>query len=110
MSQGAHDLDLGSDHWLDWVRWVPDDLPGNRQQYGFPLPVIERAGAMIGHKKPDDSECWGHVHFDIPAVRQAFPNAAVWQVASWEPLTISPSVLCTICGDHGFIRNGRWEK
>jgi len=25
-----------------------------------------------------------------------------------EPLTISPSILCTDCGTHGFIREGRW--
>jgi Family of unknown function (DUF6527) len=35
-----------------------------------------------------------------------------WQVESWEPLTISPSVLCSLdkggCGAHGFIREGKW--
>jgi len=35
------------------------------------------------------------------------PN--VWDVQSWDPLTISPSVLCS-CGDHGFIREGRWVR
>lgn len=45
-----------------------------------------------------------------------------WDVESYEPLTISPSLLCrahvrvngeatmTECGDHGFIRNGMWVK
>lgn len=32
----------------------------------------------------------------------------VWQVESWDPLTLSPSVLCNTCGLHGFIREGRW--
>lgn len=34
-----------------------------------------------------------------------------WQVEDWNPetFTVSPSLLCRHCGDHGFIRNGRWE-
>lgn len=32
----------------------------------------------------------------------------VWTVESWEPLTLSPSVLCRACGLHGWIRGGRW--
>lgn len=31
-----------------------------------------------------------------------------WRLEQRELLTISPSVLCTACGFHGFIRNGRW--
>ena len=31
-----------------------------------------------------------------------------WSLDSAEPLTLSPSVLCGTCGDHGFIRGGRW--
>jgi hypothetical protein len=31
------------------------------------------------------------------------------RLVSEEPLTIKPSVLCPIgCGDHGYIRDGRW--
>ena len=33
----------------------------------------------------------------------------VWQVVAWDPLTLSPSVLCRTCGNHGWIREGRWE-
>lgn len=35
-------------------------------------------------------------------------EGSVWQVVQEEPLTISPSLLCKRCGDHGFIQNGRW--
>lgn len=46
--------------------------------------------------------------FDVPSMRATMrPDRPLWQVQSWEPLTISPSVLCS-CGDHGFIREGRW--
>lgn len=50
----------------------------------------------------------GSVMFDLPGVAEAFPNRPLWQVESWDPLTLSPSILCD-CGNHGFIRNGRWE-
>lgn len=32
-----------------------------------------------------------------------------WTVETEEPLTLSPSVQCTICDTHGYIRAGRWE-
>lgn len=27
-----------------------------------------------------------------------------------DPLTISPSILCSDCGTHGFVRDGRWVR
>lgn len=29
-------------------------------------------------------------------------------IVSTDPLTISPSILCTDCGLHGFVTDGRW--
>jgi hypothetical protein len=107
------DLDHGEGHWLHYISWAPDDLPANRENFGVPLPNVEKAGAMIGHKKPDGSECWGHVNFDLPELRRfpnSFPADHLWAVESWDPLTISPSVLCKLCNDHGFIRGGRWVR
>lgn len=108
------DVDLGDGHSFSYTRWNPDDtIPENREQFGFPTPCVERVGAIIYHSKPDGSPCWGHVYFDIPEVRRfpkSFPDAVVWQVQSWDPLTISPSVLCKLCGDHGFIRDGKWVR
>jgi hypothetical protein len=43
------------------------------------------------------------------AVRVA-TGGPTWEVEQLEPLTLSPSLLCTGCGHHGFIRNGRWES
>jgi hypothetical protein len=105
------DLDLGHGHLLTFFEWAPDDLPANRERFGYPLPHIERAGASIDHPRPDGTgPCLGSIHFDIPEFRQFFPDPgrALWQVESWDPLTLSPSVLCRGCGDHGFIRGGRW--
>lgn len=31
-----------------------------------------------------------------------------WNVESWDPLTLSPSIACRNCDHHGFIRNGEW--
>lgn len=47
------------------------------------------------------------ISFDIPE-NAYIPADGKWQVASLEPLTLSPSLLCP-CGVHGFIRAGRWE-
>ena len=108
--RNEHDIDIGEGHWLRYTSWAPDDLPANREHFGFPLPNVEKAGAIVGHKKPDGSECWGHVHFAIPEVLKAFDASHCWQVDSWDPLTLSPSILCLTCGDHGYIRGGRWVR
>lgn len=105
------ELDFGHAHFGRWIRWAPDDLPANRERYGFPLPVVEKACLAIRHTGPNGEECESALHPDIPETRLMFENDAarhVWTVQSWEPLTLSPSILCRRCGDHGFIREGRW--
>jgi hypothetical protein len=55
--------------------------------------------------------CGGFVAFDTPEARAiTTPQAPKWTVESWDPLTLSPSLLCRSCGNHGFIRQGRWES
>lgn len=71
----------------------------------------EKAGLMLMHYHGDETDenlCVGSAFFDTPAVREKFPNRGKWTVESWEPLTISPSLLIQPCGFHGFIREGRW--
>lgn len=88
-----------------FVTWEPDrDL--NPQYEG--IPDVERWGLILHH--PD---CHGSmVTFDGPTQRQLQPDVAKWTVESWDPLTLSPSILCSSekggCGLHGFIRDGRW--
>ena len=38
------------------------------------------------------------------------PDPHGWTVENWDPehLTLSPSLLCMTCGDHGYIRDGAW--
>ena len=35
------------------------------------------------------------------------PNGR-WGIVSTDPLTVTPSILCGLCGCHGFIRDGQW--
>jgi hypothetical protein len=69
----------------------------------------ERVGLIERHPRPDTVvPCEGGVLFDLDGVREMFPDRALWQVVSFEPLTITPSLLCRRCGRHGFITAGRW--
>jgi hypothetical protein len=97
------DLDLGDDHGLQFFGWAPDRTL-NPQYEG--IPDVERAGAIVWHiDQRTGEEHAGSVQFDTAAPL----SGPKWTVESWEPLTISPSVLCS-CGDHGFIREGRWVR
>jgi hypothetical protein len=104
-------LDLGSGHWLEYTSWAPDrELNPHLAQY----PDVGKWGAIVGHPlRPDDElcagrgECHAAITFDGEVQRQLSGSEAVWQVQSWDPLTVSPSLLCH-CGDHGFIQNGAW--
>ena len=98
-------IDLGHGHTLTFACWSPDrEL--NPQYEG--LPDVERYSALIEHTAPDGTPCAGAVTFAGEVQARIEPNRPVWSVQSWEPLTLSPSVLCRRCGDHGFIREGKW--
>lgn len=90
--------DIGGDHWIKGYTGTETDV-----QIGF----------SILHKKANGKWCIGSVMFDIPEAqrfRTTFLDghkSAVWTLHSREPLHIEPSILCA-CGDHGWIRNGRW--
>lgn len=104
-------IDIGFDHWIKFYPWAPDrDL---NPQYAD-IPDIERCGLGVWHLKPDDSPCYGFIHFDTPDIRRVFGGDSFWTVESWEPLTVNPSLLCTLskggCGDHGWIKQGKWVK
>ncbi len=104
------DLDLGDGHTLTWADWNPDlDLNPQWAHLADRLPA--RFTAIIGHAAPDGSPCDSGVTLDTEMARLAgFADRAVWQVESLDPLTLSPSLLCGRCGDHGFIREGAWRS
>lgn len=101
---GDNVLDLGAGHVLRFTSFAPDRKL-NPQYDG--IPDVPRFGAILKHATPDGSPCEGSITFDGEVQRLLEPQSAKWTVESWEPLTLSPSLLCA-CGDHGFIRNGRW--
>lgn len=101
------DLDLGDGHLLWFVGWGPDrEL---NPQYAD-VPDVEKYAAVIECYMPDGKLCTGAITFAGEVQRCVEPNKTTWDVVSWEPLTISPSVLCPEHGDHGFIRNGKWVR
>lgn len=104
---GGEWIDLGDGHAYRFSRWAPDrDL---NPQYAADLPDVERYAAMIRHTTSAGEPCMGAITFEGEVARRIEPGKPVWSVESWEPLTVSPSLLCS-CGDHGFIRDGRWVR
>ena len=86
-------LDLGHGVQLDFEGWGD----------------YERAEFDYTHPRPDGKgRCAGGGWLDLPGVAETFPGVPLWTVESWEPLTLSPSLLCGVCGHHGFVRNGAW--
>lgn len=81
--------------------------------HGVSIKFSEYKGVVVGihERHPDKRDpthmCCGFVFFDVPnEARRASDH--VWKVESLDPLTLSPSVLCRTCGNHGFIQNGKW--
>ena len=87
--------DLGDDHACKFYSYKdPDGV------------VWERVGVLVRHETPSGKDCMGSVIFEgAPSTIKG----ARWSVESYDPLTVSPSLLCS-CGDHGFIRDGRWVR
>jgi hypothetical protein len=102
----SEEIDIGHGHFIKYFGWHPDrDI--NPQYDG--IPDIEKVCVNVRHSAPDGSKCISSANFDTPEIRKLFGDH-VWKVESWEPLTLSPSLLCMRCGDHGFIRDGKWIK
>lgn len=71
----------------------------------------EISGADLNHP-PVEGKCAGKawIPFEGRAWARGFKSLEAWKVESDDPLTLSPSILCRACGDHGHIRNGKWER
>jgi hypothetical protein len=53
-------------------------------------------------------QCAGSGRLLAPGRARPDDGKAYWTIESEEPLTLSPSLLCTACGDHGWVRGGVW--
>ena len=99
----ATPIDLGLGYSYTWISWAPDRKL-NPQYDG--IPDVEHYGAIIHCPCPQNLD--GFVLFESDVARRIEPGRPMWKVESWEPLTLSPSILRRECGCHGFIRNGKW--
>lgn len=107
------EIDLGDGHTLRFADWDPDlDLNPQYRDEAVRGQFPARVSGIVRHKLPgvnpgtQGGYCEGAITFDTPIARANF-SGPYWTVESWDPLTLSPSLLCH-CGDHGFIRAGRW--
>jgi hypothetical protein len=93
-------LDFGNGYTGRWVGWHP--ARGLNPQYAD-IADLDRAALLL--TCPHGAEGVVHVH---PPEYDAIFGGPGWQVESWEPLTLNPSILRTECGCHGYIRDGKW--
>lgn len=69
----------------------------------------EVAGIQEYHEKADGAWCCGWIQFAGASWAREFKEPiTAWSVVQREPLTLTPSILCKACGNHGHITNGRW--
>ena len=102
MKPEKYDIDLGDNHYLQFTSFNPDrDLNPHYKDF----PDIDRVGAIIYH-----NDCTSSIMFRSEVAIKVFKEKQLWDVVSMEPLTLSPSILCTLCKDHGFIRDSKWIK
>lgn len=59
---------------------------------------------------PDGGSRVISIYFDRPWNRQDanLSGRKLFEVTSWEPLSLPESLLCHHCGIHGYIRDGKW--
>ena len=90
-------IDLGDGHTIEFSSYEGD----------------HRAGAIVTHKKPDGETCESFISFRGRAWATQFKDGLAegsWDLVSDDPVTLSPSLACRVCGDHGFVREGRWVR
>jgi len=117
--------DLGLDHSYKFLIWGPDfDIAENAAKWGHLSILIKQqpiVGAIVRHRCPNyheyaadpERDGWhaGAIHFKTELTVAAAWEGPKWDVHSWQPLHIEPSLQSHYpCSDHGFIRGGRWER
>jgi hypothetical protein len=88
-------LDIGDDHSLEFREWQGDTM----------------AIVVCHHLRPDGSACMHNAPIKGGAWDREFDgHIESWDLMQRDPLTIAPSLACRACGDHGFIRDGKWVR
>lgn len=109
------EIDLGDGHWASFFSVGP-----GRRTDGSEIPRVDRAGVIITHRQPRSATGWCQGAAPFEGTGAERPGHG-WKVASLDPLTMSPSILCRAqlpqpdgstagCDDHGFIEGGRWRR
>lgn len=93
MEPPADAIDIGGGHRIKFVEYEG-----------------ERAAIDDWHLKSDGTWCVGFVDFKGGTWARLFGPDKGWDLVQLDPLTLGGSLLCRVCGDHGFIENGRWRK
>lgn len=93
------DLWLDDNNAVQFIRWKDDPKP--YMANWFHAPGSQRRAS------DDRGWCMGGFQWRIPGPDYPTQNQGLWTLDAWEPLTLSPSLLCS-CGAHGFIREGHW--
>jgi hypothetical protein len=89
-----HAIDIGDGHRIVMVKWQH-----------------EICGVNCWHLTAEGTWCVGWAPFSGSKWAAEFNGKiSTWDVVQNEPLTMSPSLLCRACKDHGFIRDGRWVR
>jgi len=110
-------IEIGDGHAYKFFEWSPDmSIPENAGRFGH-LSVLMRewpiAGAIVRHPcRTETGLHEGVISFRTP-LTEAHPKGfrPTWEVKSWEPLHVEPSLLSHCpCKDHGFIRGDRWVR
>lgn len=88
---------------------LPTDNTPRDIDSGVTISFTTYEGVAVGLVEEHDSptgRCSGYVKFrGVPPNPDGRPS---WVVEKEDPLTLSPSVLCSTCGHHGYIRKGKW--
>ncbi len=62
-------------------------------------------GIAYWHPDGKGGVCEGWIFFDEVKTSSGIVG---WKLVSEHPLIVTPSVLCTTCKHHGWIRDGKW--
>lgn len=93
-------LELGHDHFAK-----PYGRYGDETNTVVGFHVLHKKGPNPVPTYEGSEWCMGAIHLDVPQAEGL--AGAKWTLVSFEPLTVAPSLACH-CGDHGFIRDGKW--
>jgi hypothetical protein len=104
-----HDVDLGDGHWLDWATYEEEKCGGIITHVKTEeLKTQQRA--EYGDQPWIEGYCQGAFTIRGSKWHQVEPKRSSWEFdGNLKSPTLSPSFLCH-CGDHGFIRNGKWVR